>query len=87
MLRLPKVANVASESPLADKDDLTQNLAQLEIVEIIPSHGLGRFSLNPSQYYPRVAYLNIALLQDALDQPERANTLFVIGKDAKTAAA
>ena len=45
VLRLGKVGGVAPDSTLARKSDLTQNLAGLEVIDIIPAEGLGRFSL------------------------------------------
>ena len=71
VLRLAKVSDVAQDSTLARKSDLTRNVADLEVVDIIPAEGLGRFSLRANQGLPRNAYLSLATLQEALDQADK----------------
>ena len=48
-LRIPKPTQLPSESALGATDDLIDSLVDLEIIQIVPDKGLGRFSLQPSQ--------------------------------------
>lgn len=77
LVRLPTGLSVAGDSVLADKEDLTRTLADLEVVDIIPAAGLGRFTAQPSQQYPRLAYVPLDQLQAALDKPDVINAVFV----------
>lgn len=77
LIRFGKVSNVGADSPLADKSDLARAIAELKIVRIIPTEGLGRFGLNPSQNLPLNAYLPLPMLQDALEQEGKINTLLI----------
>jgi putative ABC transport system permease protein len=74
-VRLVKANQVPADSPLGRKTDRTRSLPRLEVIEIIPAEGLGRFSLLPSQHLPRNAWLPIETLQEALDQRGRANAI------------
>ena len=76
-LRLPKIQNIASDSTLADKSDLSETLAGLKVRQIVPAKGLGRFSLNPSQHLPLCAFVSLETAQDALDRPGYVNTILV----------
>lgn len=78
-VRLVKANQVPADSPLGRRSDRTRSLPQLEVIDILPAEGLGRFSLLPSQHLPRNAYLPLAALQEALDQRENANAIFVAG--------
>jgi hypothetical protein len=82
VLRLAKVAQIPADSPLGRKTDRTTSLAELKVSEIIPVAGLGRFSLQPLQTAPRNAYVAASVLQEALEQPDKANAIFVAGKTA-----
>ena len=80
-IRLPSGNQVPADSPLADKSDRIQSIPNLEVVDVIPARGLGRFSLRPSQGVPLVAFVSIATLQDVLDQTGKVNSLLVSLKD------
>ena len=56
ILRLAKESRIAADSTLADKSDLSRSLAELEVVDIIPARGLGRFSLQSNQATPHTAF-------------------------------
>ncbi len=75
--RLPKGNQVPADSPLANKSDRVQSLPGLTVVDIVPAHGLGRFSLRPSQSVPLVAFVSIATLQGVLEQDGKINSLLV----------
>ena len=78
-LRLPNDKQVNADSPLGSQDDRIRSIPRLTISEIIPAEDLGRFSLASSQQVSLNAYVNLAFLQDELDQEDRANALLVSG--------
>lgn len=77
IVRLPKASGIAGDSPLGEKSDRVQSLAELEVVAIVPARGLGRFSLRANQALPRTAFLPLDTLQDALEQDGRVNAVFI----------
>ncbi|MBW3597180.1 MAG: ABC transporter permease [Planctomycetes bacterium] len=79
-VRLVKAEQAPADSPLGRRSDRTRSLPNLEVIEILPAEGLGRFSLRPSQHMPRNAYLSMDVLQDALDQEERVNAILAAGR-------
>ncbi|MDX1945388.1 MAG: FtsX-like permease family protein [Pirellulaceae bacterium] len=81
-LHLGKLAQLPADSPLGRKDDLVASVAELKVSAIIPAASLGRFSLLPTQTTPRNAFVSLATLQEGLDQPGRANAIFVAGRQA-----
>lgn len=85
-LRFPKLKQVSGESPLGRKADESRALPELEVVDVIPPASLGRFSLHPSQNLPRNAYINTASLQEALEQENKVNAIFVSGREAANSA-
>ena len=85
IVRLPKATRIAGDSPLGEKVDRVQSLAELEVIEIIPSVGLGRFSLRANQALPRTAFLDLQLLQQTLEQPGRVNAGLIAGPVAERA--
>ena len=74
-IRLPSGNQVPADSPLANKTDRIRSIPGLEVVDVIPARGLGRFSLRSSQSVPLVAFVSIATLQDALDQEGKINSI------------
>ncbi|WP_425616600.1 FtsX-like permease family protein [Anatilimnocola sp. NA78] len=81
IIRIPKATQVSEDSPLGRKDDRLTSLAELKVSQIVPAQDLGRFSLHPMQTSPRNAYVALAPLQEALDQPGKVNAIFVSSKD------
>ncbi len=84
IIRLPRPTAVPADSAYGRKTDNVLSIPDVEIVDIVPNKGLGRFSLQPSQAQPLVAFVPIELLQKSLDRKERANTILVAGKDENT---
>lgn len=84
ILRIGKPTAIASDSPLANKDDLVKSIVDLELVDIVPTTGLGRFSLQASQQVPANAFVSLETLQDGLDQEDKVNAILVAGQDADT---
>lgn len=80
-LRFSKLAQVPADSPLGRKTGRVQSLPDLKVAAIIPARSLGRFSLTPNQGTVRVAFVSLAALQDALEQPARANAILVASKN------
>ena len=64
---VPKRALLASDSSLGNKKDLVERIVDLKVVGIVPAKGLGRFGLHPTQIAPRLVYLPINAMQDALN--------------------
>lgn len=79
-LRLPKATQVHGESILGEKSDRIRGITRLEVVDIIPAEGLGRFSLEARQTTPLNAYVNLETLQGPLDEYGNVNSLLVAGK-------
>ncbi len=76
-LRLPGGNDVPADSPLGRKTAETQSLPRLTVKAVIPTEGLGRFGLHPTQQLPLNAYASREALEDALEQPGKVNALFV----------
>ena len=69
---------VPSESVMGRKADNVRTL-RLTVAAVLPDRGIGRFGLSPSQQLPYNVFLPMATLQRALEQPGRANAMFVAG--------
>ena len=69
---------VPSESVMGRKADNVRTL-RLTVAAILPDRGIGRFGLSPSQQLPYNVFLPMPTLQRALEQPGRANAIFVAG--------
>ncbi len=84
-VRIPKQNQLPADSALGKKTDLIESLVDLQVIKIIPTEGLGRFGLHPTQSDPFNVFLPIALLQERLEQtvlshksdPAQANVLMV----------
>ena len=85
VLRMPRSQAIPADSPLGRKTGLTRSLARLKVVAIVPAQGLGRFALRPNQQHPLNAYLSLPVVQDALDEPARANAILLAGHDPQRA--
>jgi putative ABC transport system permease protein len=76
IVRLPRLGAIAADSALGQKRDTVQNF-RLTVSSVIPADGLGRFGLRPTQHVPLNAFIAIDWLQERLEQPGRANAIFV----------
>ncbi len=65
-------------------DEVVQRL-RLTLVGVVPDRGAGRFGLQAHQGQPFNAYVQLAALQKALTQPDRANA-FLFAADHRTQA-
>ncbi len=86
-------ATIPRDSLLGGKEQLSSQELRLKVDAVLPADvPAGRFSLQPSQQFPKVAFVNLQALQKALDleavepskrnpvrKPARVNALFVHG--------
>ncbi len=87
LLRVPAVGAIPSDSALGRKDvDKTTKRRQFKVASILPSGGLARFALRPSQHLPRNVFLPLVSLQDLLEKPSKANAILVAGHDVTTSS-
>ena len=80
---LPQSSEVPSESIMGRRKKTVQP-QRFAVHAIIPTEGLGRFTLRLNQQLPYNAYVPLDWLQDRIKQPDRANALLVA--DEATAA-
>lgn len=85
-VQIPKPQLINADNPLGKKDDLYETIAFLEVVDIIPAESIGRFNLHPSQLLPRILFLPIGTVQEALQRESMANGLLVSTREDSGAA-
>ena len=73
---------IPSESVMGRKSENVR-VMRLRVAGILPSSGLGRFGLSPSQQLPFNVFLPLEGLQTALRQPGCVNALFVSGSSSE----
>ena len=73
---------IPSESVMGRKSENVR-VMRLKVTGVLPPSGVGRFGLSPSQQLPYNAFLSLETLQSALEQPDRANALFVSGSSSE----
>ena len=84
-VRIPKQNQLPADSALGRKTDLIESIVDLKVAQIIPTEGLGRFGMHPTQTDPLNVYLPISVLQDSLERtvlkhksdPAQANVLMI----------
>ena len=81
LVRLRRATLVPEETPFGRKEEAVETM-RLQVVQIIPSRGLGRFGLRPNQQLPLNAYLALETMQQLVQQPGRANLLLFAGNHA-----
>ena len=79
LLRVPKPSLLSREAPMAPEEDSSVAI-RAEVSWIAQDHDLGRFSLQASQVSAMNAFINLSLLQEKLETPDKAN-LMLIGGD------
>ena len=90
-VRVPKQTQLPADSALGRKTDLIESLVDLKVVQIVPTAGLGRFGLVPSQADPLNVYVPLELLQNSLQRtvlkhksdPAQVNVL-LLGSKSET---
>lgn len=78
LLRFDSDALVPAESVLGRKTDKVR-LLRLTVSAVLEDRGPGRFGLSPHQQLPQNAFVSKSVLQRALEQPGRANAVFIAG--------
>ncbi|MBL9083919.1 MAG: FtsX-like permease family protein, partial [Planctomycetales bacterium] len=81
ILRLASAGEVPEESPLGRKTDTVASSQRLKVLEVVPSTGIGAFSLRPNQQVPKNAYVSLAVMQRILDKPQKINAVFIRGQE------
>lgn len=85
LLRLPLAGQqIPADTPLGEKIE-TMISRRLRVAAVLPPEGLARFGLRPSQQLPRNAFVPLAVLQDMLDAPGKANAILIAGDNADAA--
>ena len=74
-VRLPVEQAVPADSPLGRRDVQTEGLPRMEVIDVVPDRGLGRFAITPSQAAPQNVYLSLETVADVLDRQGQANLL------------
>ena len=67
-VRIPKQSQLPADSALGRKTDLIESIVGIRVVQILPTDGLGRFGMHPTQTDPLNVYLPIGVLQDSLER-------------------
>ena len=86
LLRFQTDALVPAESVMGRKADNVR-LLRLRVASVLDDSGPGRFGLSPQQQLPYNAFISKPVLQRALEQPGRANALFIAGGTLEAASA
>jgi len=76
LLRIQKPSQIPLESLHSKKDDIGKTL-RVTIGEVLSDDSLGEFSLQPQQSGVRAVFVNLKLLQQELEQPDKVNLLLV----------
>ncbi|NIP84277.1 MAG: hypothetical protein GTO03_01420, partial [Planctomycetales bacterium] len=76
MLQIGQPGDIPADSPLGRKTD-TIRRERFVVREIIPTAGLGRFGLQPSQQLPSNAFVALETVQKMLDRSGRVNAILV----------
>jgi len=82
LLRVGQSSQIPADSPLGRKSETVRS-RRLIVTRIVPTAGLGRFGLRPTQQLPLNAWVSLDTLQDMLDQPDKANAILVAGPTAE----
>lgn len=78
LLRISTADAIPADSPLGEKTE-TSIGRRVRVAEVLPSVGLARFALQPSQQLPRNVFVPLGTLQRVLDRAGRANAILVAG--------
>src|SRR5262249_7258210 len=76
VVRLHRPGVLGGNAPVAGADNKIQTL-RCKVGAIVNDASFGRFSLESTQVAQPSVFLSIALLQESLDQPARANLVLV----------
>jgi putative ABC transport system permease protein len=86
LLTVPVAGAIPADSPLGAKAlEKTSKKRRLTVLAVLPPKGLARFGLVPSQQLPRNLFVSLGTLQKLLEQPNKANAIFVATADGRLA--
>ena len=74
-LRLPVEQAVPADSPLGRRDIQSEGLPRMEVVDILPDRGLGRFAISANQATAQNIFVSRETIAEALDREGQANAL------------
>jgi ABC-type antimicrobial peptide transport system permease subunit len=90
LLQIPVAGAIPADSPLGAKQlEKTSRSRRFRVAAVLAPLGLARFGLMPSQQLPRNVFVSLGTLQELVDQPGKANAIFVAGEqraDAMTSS-
>ncbi|HET9529673.1 MAG TPA: FtsX-like permease family protein [Blastocatellia bacterium] len=78
LLIVRKPSDIPAESLHGRKEDLGRTL-RLSVREVLPSPGLGEFSVRPQQGAVRTLFVSLSRLQRELEQQGKVNTMLLSG--------
>jgi len=78
VVRFPKPGVIAGNAPIAGAETALESLRG-KVAAVIGDDAYGRFGLEATQLPPATVYLPLARLQEALEQPGRANLVLYAG--------
>lgn len=81
VLRAATGSPIPADTPLGDRRDRSRS-RRLRVTALLPPGSVGDFSLQPSQPSPGVALVSLAVAQDLLEQPGRADVILATQADA-----
>ncbi len=65
-IRVTARQQLSSDSALGKKEGLVQTLPEIDVVQVIPNQGMGRFGLRPTQMVPHNVFVSLSWLQQQL---------------------
>ena len=85
LVRVQKPSTIPIESLFGRKDDIGRTV-RLTVDDVLPSDGLGAFSLQPRQSEVRALFLPLSRVQRDLGVPDRVNTIVIAGAETGSIA-
>jgi len=82
ILRMSKPENVPTDTPFGDKMGSIRSL-RMQVIDITPNAGLGRFNLRPTQRIPKNAYASIDWLARRIGWPGHVNGILIEARNPK----
>lgn len=79
VLKLPEQSLVPADSVLGRKQD-TVGTGRFHVADVVPTRGLGRFSLHPNQQLPLNAFVARSAAAELLDQQGKVNAVLLTGR-------
>jgi ABC-type antimicrobial peptide transport system permease subunit len=84
LVRIPVAGGSPADSILGEKSE-TSRSRTLKVAAVLPTEGIARFGIAPSQQLPRNAFAALSTVQDLLKLPGRANAILVAAASGRSA--